>query len=213
MNNAKNVAQFFQLKDSAKVRTVLIGSEIWFVAKDVCAILGLSSPRAAISALGEGEKGVRKVYTPGGTQEVLPSIRRTERFEAPAAPEVEAPAASGSPEDHKNHNGSSRTENAWRSTSCKRAIRLILFLVVFCVQGAVAADTVAARNNDAENPVHKSLVAQKTTEKSAAENRRKESPSASKKQGSGANKRDLRFLFGFILGFYFLHLFAGSSRG
>lgn len=91
-------------------------------------------------------------------------------------------------------------------------VRLLLFLVVFCVQSAVAADAVAARNDDAENPVRKSLVAQKTTEKSAAENRRKESPSASKTQGSGANKRDLRFLFGFILGFYFLHLFAGSSR-
>lgn len=92
-------------------------------------------------------------------------------------------------------------------------VRLLLFLVVFCVQSAVAADAVAARNDDAENPVRKSLVAQETTEKSAAETRSEEGPPAPEKQGSGANKRDLRFLFGFILGFYFLHLFAGSSRG
>lgn len=120
MNNAKNAVRVFQFEDSAKVRTITIGNEIWFVAKDVCAVLGLSNPRVAVSTLDEDEKGVRKVYTPGGTQEtniisesglyalvirsnkpnakrfrkwvtqeVLPSIRRTGKYEAPAAPEEE----------------------------------------------------------------------------------------------------------------------------
>ena len=94
------------------------------------------------------------------------------------------------------------------------AIRLLLFLVVFGVQSAVAADAVAARNNDAENPVRKSLVVQKTAEKSAAEARRKESPSASEKQGNGVNElsHGTLFLFGFIFGFYFLCALVGLSR-
>ena len=94
------------------------------------------------------------------------------------------------------------------------AIRLLLFLVVFGVQSAVAADAVAARNNDAENPVRKSLVVQKTTEKAAAETRRKESPSASEKQGNGANElsHGTLFLFGFIFGFYSLCALVGLSR-
>ena len=68
MNNVKTAVRVFQF-EAAKVRTVTIGNEIWFVAKDVCNVLGLSNPRVAVSTLDEDEKGVRKVYTPGGTQE------------------------------------------------------------------------------------------------------------------------------------------------
>mgnify|MGYP005794677169 CR=1 FL=1 len=93
-------------------------------------------------------------------------------------------------------------------------VRLLLFLVVFCVQSAVAADAVAARNNDAENPVRKSLVAQKTTEKSAAETRSEEDPPAPEKQGNSVNElgHGTLFLFGFIFGFYTLCALVGLSR-
>lgn len=43
----------------------------WFVAKDVCAVLEHSNYRMAAQMLDEDEKGVRKVYTLGGEQEML----------------------------------------------------------------------------------------------------------------------------------------------
>jgi anti-repressor protein len=121
MNNTKNAVQVFSFEGSAKIRTVTIGSTIWFVAKDICDALGLSNSRVAISSLDEDEKGVRKVYTLGGAQEstvisesglyalvirsnkpnarrfrkwitseVLPSIRRTGKYEVAAEPEEES---------------------------------------------------------------------------------------------------------------------------
>lgn len=44
--------------------------EPWFVAKDVCAILGLSNPRTSLALLDEDEKGVHTMDTPGGKQEL-----------------------------------------------------------------------------------------------------------------------------------------------
>ena len=38
--------------------------EPWFVAKDVCAILGLSNPRTSLALLDEDEKGVHTMDTP-----------------------------------------------------------------------------------------------------------------------------------------------------
>lgn len=43
----------------------------WFVAKDVCDILEHTNHRVAVAALEDDEKGVRKVYTLGGLQEML----------------------------------------------------------------------------------------------------------------------------------------------
>ncbi|TPE70652.1 phage antirepressor [Halalkalibacterium halodurans] len=40
----------------AEVRTVLINDEIWFVAKDVCQVLGLSNPSKALMALKNNAK-------------------------------------------------------------------------------------------------------------------------------------------------------------
>lgn len=54
--------------EGRQVRTVLVNNEPWFVAKDVCDILNHSNSRVAISRLDEDEKGVSKVYTPGGYQ-------------------------------------------------------------------------------------------------------------------------------------------------
>lgn len=46
------------------------GDEPWWVANDVCEALEISNPRDAISVLDEDEKGVGKIYTPGGEQEM-----------------------------------------------------------------------------------------------------------------------------------------------
>ncbi|MDR2798672.1 MAG: Bro-N domain-containing protein [Treponema sp.] len=54
------------------VRTVLIDDVPWFVAKDVCDILGIKNSRDTLAKLlPETEKGVETIYTPGGKQEVL----------------------------------------------------------------------------------------------------------------------------------------------
>jgi len=44
------------------------GGNPWWVAADVCAILGIANPRDAISALDDDEKGVEKADTLGGKQ-------------------------------------------------------------------------------------------------------------------------------------------------
>ena len=40
----------------------------WWVARDVCKVLGLSNTTVALQPLDDDEKGVRKVYTLGGIQ-------------------------------------------------------------------------------------------------------------------------------------------------
>lgn len=54
--------------DSAEVRTVMVGGEPWFVAKDVCAVLGIANNRDALGRLDEDEKGVASTDTLGGVQ-------------------------------------------------------------------------------------------------------------------------------------------------
>lgn len=109
-----NSMQVFDFKPVAySVRTVLKNGDVWFVAKDVCDALGLDNNRQALTRLDEDEKGVTKVDTLGGkqemaivnesglynliftsnkpeakafrkwvTSEVLPSIRKTGKYEA-----------------------------------------------------------------------------------------------------------------------------------
>lgn len=60
----------FKFEESFTVRTVIKDNEPWFVAKDVCDVLGLTNSRVAVSPLDEDEKGVSKVYTPSGEQEM-----------------------------------------------------------------------------------------------------------------------------------------------
>ena len=45
--------------------------EPWWIAKDVCDILELTNVAMAVKSLDDDEKGVSKVYTPGGEQELL----------------------------------------------------------------------------------------------------------------------------------------------
>jgi prophage antirepressor-like protein len=56
--------------ESKKIRIIEIAGEIWWVAKDVCDALGHANSRMAIKELDEDEKGVSKVYTLGGMQEL-----------------------------------------------------------------------------------------------------------------------------------------------
>ena len=53
-----------------EVRTVLIDGEPWFVAKDVCEVLGLADTFRAVEGLDDDEKGTSNVRTPGGTQQM-----------------------------------------------------------------------------------------------------------------------------------------------
>lgn len=57
--------------DGAQVRTLTDEhGEPWFVAKDVCDILGITNSRDAMSSLDDDEKGVANTDTPGGRQNV-----------------------------------------------------------------------------------------------------------------------------------------------
>lgn len=53
-----------------QVRQLMIGGEPWFVAKDVCRVLGLVNSRKSTASLDDDEKGVTNSDTPGGTQEL-----------------------------------------------------------------------------------------------------------------------------------------------
>jgi prophage antirepressor-like protein len=55
---------------SQTIRIEIIDGEPWFVAKDVCDVLEHTNHRIAIQMLDDDEKGVRKVYTLGGVQEM-----------------------------------------------------------------------------------------------------------------------------------------------
>lgn len=53
------------------VRTVVIEDEPWFVAKDVCEILGIVDPKSSVRNLDDDEKGVHTMPTPGGNQRIF----------------------------------------------------------------------------------------------------------------------------------------------
>lgn len=66
-----NVLPFAFPDTGQHVRTLTVGGDPWFVARDVCAILGLANPAATLAKLlDEDEKGLAVVYTPGGDQQV-----------------------------------------------------------------------------------------------------------------------------------------------
>lgn len=53
------------------VRVVVVNGQPWFVAKDVCGALELVNTAMAIRALDDDEKGISKVYTLGGEQDMI----------------------------------------------------------------------------------------------------------------------------------------------
>ncbi len=64
-----NALQLFSFEEQ-NIRVVIVGGNPWWVAKDVCDILGIVNSRQAISALDEDEKGVHTVDTLGGKQKM-----------------------------------------------------------------------------------------------------------------------------------------------
>lgn len=64
MKNLITHPQFGEIRMKTKA------GEPWFCAKDVCEVLSIKNHRDAISVLDEDEKGVGKVYTLGGYQEL-----------------------------------------------------------------------------------------------------------------------------------------------
>ena len=66
-----NDLQIFNSEQFGTVRTVMIEDEPYFVGKDVAEILGYADPSSAISKkVDEEDKGVAKIATPGGMQEL-----------------------------------------------------------------------------------------------------------------------------------------------
>lgn len=57
--------------DDQLVRTVMIDNTPWFVARDVCKILGISKYRDAVASLDEDEGCPVEVDTLGGVQETI----------------------------------------------------------------------------------------------------------------------------------------------
>ena len=56
--------------NSVKIRTAIIDDEPWFVAKDVCDVLGIANPRNATARIPDKDKGVRQMDTLGGVQNI-----------------------------------------------------------------------------------------------------------------------------------------------
>ena len=66
-----NEIQLFQFKEKHQVRVSLDeDGNPWWVAADVCNILGLGNPRTSIALLDDDEKDVHSMDTPGGPQEM-----------------------------------------------------------------------------------------------------------------------------------------------
>ena len=62
--------QVFEHADFGRIRVESVDGEPWFVAKDVCDVLGISKYRDAVSRLDCDERGSVLVDTPGGPQGV-----------------------------------------------------------------------------------------------------------------------------------------------
>lgn len=57
--------------NSIQVRVVVVNNEPWFVAKDLCQVLGISKYRDAISRLDDDERESFKLDTLGGKQDMI----------------------------------------------------------------------------------------------------------------------------------------------
>ncbi|MFI5783524.1 BRO family protein [Nocardia sp. NPDC051570] len=58
------------LFEGAAVRALVIDGTPWFVARDVCTILDLANVSMALRRLAPDEKGVNRIDTPGGAQDM-----------------------------------------------------------------------------------------------------------------------------------------------
>jgi anti-repressor protein len=69
MDNPNELAKF-QFKNN-QVRTIDKDGEVWFVAKDVCDVLGLTNTSKAADSLDTDEKGITNGDTLGGSQKMI----------------------------------------------------------------------------------------------------------------------------------------------
>ena len=65
-----NEIKIFENEQFGQVRVIEKDNEPWFVAKDICDVLNHTNSRVALSRIDDDEKGVSKVYTLGGEQEM-----------------------------------------------------------------------------------------------------------------------------------------------
>lgn len=56
--------------EGSSVRTISKGGNPWWIAKDVCDVLGIKNNRDVIGRLDADEKGVDNIDTLGGSQKV-----------------------------------------------------------------------------------------------------------------------------------------------
>ncbi|MGI5085519.1 phage antirepressor [Treponema putidum] len=66
-----NDIQVFNNSEFGEVRTVLIGDDVWFIAKDICDILGLSDVSRSVEKLEDDEKLIRKIFVSGQNRDIL----------------------------------------------------------------------------------------------------------------------------------------------
>lgn len=66
--NGSNLPAVFSYGENKKLTTILIENQPWFIAKDVCGILGFAKTSNVIRYLDNDEKGVFKGSTLGGKQ-------------------------------------------------------------------------------------------------------------------------------------------------
>ena len=64
--NEMKVFNFNELE----VRTIILNSEPWWVAKDVCDVFGETNRNRAMQSLDDEEKGYTQMDTPGGVQQI-----------------------------------------------------------------------------------------------------------------------------------------------
>ena len=68
--NASSALKLFE-NPQFRVRVIMRCSDPWFVAKDACDCLELTNVSKACQTLDEDEKGITKVYTLGGSQDMM----------------------------------------------------------------------------------------------------------------------------------------------
>lgn len=67
VNEQPTEVMTFQFSESKQpIRNIIIDTKPWFVAMDVCTVLGIANHKDATSSLDEDEKGVGKIYPLSG---------------------------------------------------------------------------------------------------------------------------------------------------
>lgn len=60
-----------QFPDTGQQIRTIVDGEFWWVATDICAVLGHSNPTMAVASLDEDERGLRIAETPSGQQRMV----------------------------------------------------------------------------------------------------------------------------------------------